>query len=131
MTLVERSPSREAVTRRQPTLLSGVPEPVWALVSAAFVAAVTAYRLYALRLARYPGHADPAFYYNVAQNLDAGRGPKIDYIWEFLTGQPDLPRYAFDYWLPLPSVLMWIAIHIHQGLASALTVNIAMSVLLA
>lgn len=116
---------------RQEALLSRISEPVWALGAAAFVAAITAYRLRALRFAVYPGHADAAFYYNVAQNLDAGRGPKIDYVWEFLTGQPDLPRYAFDYWLPLPSVLMWIAIHLHQGLVSALIVNVLMSVLLA
>jgi 4-amino-4-deoxy-L-arabinose transferase-like glycosyltransferase len=115
----------------QAPLLSRVPAPVWALGSACFIVAVSIYRLHALRLARHPGHADPAFYYNVAQNLDAGRGPRIDYIWEFLNGQPDLPRYAFDYWLPLPSALMSIAIHLHPGLVSALTAGVVMSIVLA
>ncbi|HEY3118079.1 MAG TPA: hypothetical protein VGK54_15155 [Chloroflexota bacterium] len=117
--------------RSNATLPERVSRNLWALGSVCFVGAVAVYRLYALRNARYPGHADPAFYYNVAQNLDAGRGPKVDFIWEFLTGQPDLPRYAFDYWLPMPSVLMWIAVHFSHGLAAALTVSVVMSVVLA
>jgi hypothetical protein len=131
MTFLELSTSQDPVARPPRPLLSRVSEPVWALLSACFVAAVTVYRLRALRYATYPGHADPAFYYNVAQNLDAGRGPKVDFIWEFLSGQPDLPRYAFDYWLPMPSVLMWSAIHFQPGFAVALAVSVVMSVLLA
>ncbi len=44
----------------------------------------TAYRLTDLAGARHPGHADAAFYYSVARNLRAGRGPVIDYVWQFL-----------------------------------------------
>ena len=102
-----------------------------ALAAAAFIAVVTIYRLGAVHSARYPGHADPAFYYGVAQNLHAGQGPQINYIWEFLSGRPDLPRYAFDYWLPLPSVLMSVALRFGDSLAAALTVNVIASVLLA
>ena len=102
-----------------------------ALAAAVFVAAVTIYRLGTVHAARYPGHADPAFYYGVAQNLHAGQGPQINYIWEFLSGQPDLPRYAFDYWLPLPSVIMSVALRFGDSLAAALTMNVIASVLLA
>ncbi len=103
----------------------------YSIAAALFVAAVTVYRLGAIRDARYPGHADPAFYYNVAQNIHAGRGPQINYIWEFLSGQPSLPRYAFDYWLPLTSVLMSVALRFGDGLATALTANVVASAVLA
>jgi Dolichyl-phosphate-mannose-protein mannosyltransferase len=103
----------------------------WASAAAVFVAAVTTYRLQATADAKYPGHADPAFYYNVAQNLHAGLGPKIDYIWEYLNGQPPLPRFAFDYWLPLPSYVMAAALGVHDDLSAALVLNVVWSVLLA
>ena len=96
-----------------------------------FVGVLTIYRLGTLRHARYPGHADPAFYYNVAQNIHAGRGAQVDFAWHFLSGQPPLPRYAFDYWLPLPSVLMSVALRVHDNFATALSVSVWMSVLLA
>ncbi len=101
------------------------------LACASFVAIVTVYRLGTLRHARYPGHADPAFYYNVAQNIHAGRGAQINYAWQYLSGQPPLPRYAFDYWLPLPSVLMSLALKVHDSFTTALSVSVWMSVLLA
>ena len=106
-------------------------EGVAAVACASFVAIVTVYRLGTLRHARYPGHADPAFYYNVAQNIHAGRGAQINYAWQYLSGQPPLPRYAFDYWLPLPSVLMSLALKVHDSFTTALSVSVWMSVLLA
>lgn len=96
-----------------------------------FVTGVTLYRLGAIEQAGYPGHADSAFYFNVAQNIHAGLGTTTDYAWEFLSGPQSLPQYAFGYWLPLPSVLMSLALHFHNSLAAALGVNVIMSVLLA
>jgi hypothetical protein len=95
------------------------------------VLAVTGYRLSAVGIARYPGHADPAFYFQVADNLAAGRGPSVNYVWHFLNGFPPLHHYAFDYWLPGTSILMAAALKVHPSLSAALYVNIAMSVLLA
>lgn len=99
--------------------------------SALVVLAVTGYRLSAVGIARYPGHADPSFYFNVADNLSAGRGASVDYVWHFLDGFPPLHHYAFDYWLPGTSILMAAALKVHHTLPAALDVNIAMSVLLA
>jgi hypothetical protein len=106
-------------------------ETACAAACGVLVVLVSLYRLGVARTARYPGHADPAFYYGVAQNIHRGLGPKIDYIWEFLSGQPPLPRYAFDYWLPLPSVLMSLVLHNRDSLSAVLALNVAMSVLLA
>jgi 4-amino-4-deoxy-L-arabinose transferase-like glycosyltransferase len=100
-------------------------------VAATFVAGVSLYRFGAVREARYPGHADPAFYYGVAQNIRGGRGATTNYIWEFLAGQPRLPRYAFDHWLPLAPVVMSWALHASNTLAAALRVNVVASIVLA
>jgi hypothetical protein len=100
-------------------------------VAATFVAGVSLYRFGAVREARYPGHADPAFYYGVAQNIRGGRGATTNYIWEFFAGQPRLPRYAFDHWLPLAPVVMSWALHASNTLAAALRVNVVASIVLA
>ena len=120
-------PPRARWPRWRPRRAEAVP----AALAAAVIAALSAYRIGAVGAARYPGHADPAFYYNTAQNIRDGHGPTINYIWEFLSGQPSLPRYAFDYWMPLPSMLMSVALHVHNDLSTALCVNIAMSIVLA
>ncbi len=93
--------------------------------------AVTAYRAVAASAIRYPGHADPAFYVGVARNIATGSGPTIDYVWQFLVPAKELHHYAFDYWLPLPSVLMSIAWRIDGTTSSAIEVGVAMSVLFA
>ena len=53
--------------------------------------------------ARMPGHGDSAFYYTVAKNIAAGRGPVIDYITYFFSGLLPLPHYAGDFWNPIAS----------------------------
>lgn len=94
------------------------------------VVAVTLYRFSGIERARYPGHADPAFYFNVAQNVRDGRGPTINYAWEFLSGQHALPQYAFGYWPPLPSAFMTLGLEFDNTLRGALAVNLIMSVIL-
>lgn len=59
--------------------------------------------------ARFPGHADPAFYFSLAKNIATGRGPVIDYVWHFWVSQANLTHFGADYWMPLPSVLMALA----------------------
>jgi len=85
---------------------------------------VSGYRIGVARTARYPGHADPAFTFGVAQNLAAGRGANIDYVWHFLVPGTPLHHYAFDYWLPLPSQLMAGVLGHGRGLPAALTLNV-------
>jgi len=108
------------LTARAPRLLAA---------TAAFftVLAVSLYRAEVARGAKYPGHADPAFFYNVAQNLHAGRGAQIDYVWHFLVPGTPLRHYAFDYWLPLPSVLMSFGLGVGHDLPAAVDVSVVMA----
>lgn len=110
---------RWTLTARAPRLLAA---------TAAFftVLAISLYRVGVARGATYPGHADPAFFYNVAQNLHAGRGAKIDYVWHFLVPGTPLRHYAFDYWLPLPSILMSLGVGAGHDLPAAIDVSVVM-----
>jgi len=81
--------------------------------------------------ARFPGHADPAFYYQVARNLATGHGADIDYIWHFLAPVKHVRHFAWDYWLPMPSLLISVGQHFQRGMTSALDVGIALSALFA
>lgn len=106
-------------------------ELLWLAGALLCTALLTGYRVSVARSARFPGHADPAFSFGVAQNIHAGRGQTIDYIWQFLVPAGQLNHYAFDYWLPLPSQLMALALRYGRGLPAALDMNIAMVVLMA
>jgi hypothetical protein len=98
----------------------------------AAVVAVTAYRLYAVRDATFPGHADKAFYYHVAGNLSSGHGPNVDYVWHFLSPPKHLTHFAFDYWMPLNSALMAIPMWLFDGgLPTALSVVVVLAAILA
>lgn len=57
-------------------------------------------------VASNPGHADPSFYYDVAQNLVEGRGFQIDYIWNYLNRPDSITHSSLDYWTPLTSVVI-------------------------
>jgi len=107
-------------------------ESAWLAGALVFTALVTGYRISVARGARFPGHADPAFAYGVAQNIHAGKGQTIDYVWQFLVPADNLRHYAFDYWLPLPSQLMALALGTgrSRGLPAALDMNILMVLLI-
>jgi len=87
----------EVVLRRRwfLILLSGI------LLSTALIV-----RLILASTVRYPGHADLAFYYTVAENVAGGRGFEIDYVWNYLSGLEDIPHYSGDYWMPLTSAII-------------------------
>lgn len=70
------------------------------------LAAALGVRLGYARLATFPGHADPAFYFTVARNLATGRGVEIDYIWHFRTMPPAITHPGNDYWPPLTPLVM-------------------------
>ena len=100
--------------------------------SAAVVVAVTVFRLNAVRDATFPGHADKSFYFGVAQNLSSGRGPNVDYVWHFLTPQHHLTHFAFDYWMPLNSMLMAVPMWLFHGdLPTALSVEVVLAAIVA
>jgi hypothetical protein len=65
-------------------------------------------RFYLAGFAKMPGHGDSAFYYTVAKNIAAGRGPVIDYIVYFFSGLLPLPHYAGDFWNPSAAFLIAI-----------------------
>ncbi|MEO6502502.1 MAG: hypothetical protein ABIQ09_11385 [Jatrophihabitantaceae bacterium] len=119
-----------AASRRQLRLTSRGVELLTALGALLLSALVCGYRVSVAHTARYPGHADPAFTYGVAENIAAGRGPDIDYVWHFLAPGTPLHHYAFDYWLPLPSQLMALVLRHRPGLPAALELNVALIVLM-
>ncbi|NJN65845.1 MAG: hypothetical protein HC884_03575 [Chloroflexaceae bacterium] len=63
----------------------------------------------------HPGHGDSSFYYTVAENMAQGRGAVVDYRWHYLglnhpanpsTSTATITHPAFDYWLPLTSLII-------------------------
>lgn len=105
-------------------------ELIWAAAALIATLLVTRYRWQYAHKAQYPGHADPAFYYNVAQNIHDGKGQTINYVWHFLVPHDHLTHYAFDYWLPMPSWLMALGLKTGGGLTAAIDVAILLGVLL-
>lgn len=66
---------------------------------------------FALRLAaatnvHFPGLDDPAYYYQVATNLAAGRGLTVDTIWGWLVDFPTVTHASNEHWMPLASMVL-------------------------
>jgi hypothetical protein len=77
-----------------------------ALLSAALVFAVAlAVRAWAASLIVFPQPEDTAYYVAVARNLLEGRGLVTDALWSYQTPPLEVPRAAFEVWLPLPTFL--------------------------
>ena len=53
----------------------------------------------------FPQPEDTAYYVAVARNLLLGRGLVSDALWSYGTPPLELPRAAFEVWLPLPTFL--------------------------
>ncbi len=128
--LAEADDGGSAIGLRRPRLTPHGVEILAASGALLLTALVCGYRVSVAQSARYPGHADPAFTFGVAQNIHAGRGPHIDYVWHFLVPDTPLRHYAFDYWLPLPSQLMSLALTSGGGLPAVLKLNVALAVLM-
>jgi hypothetical protein len=122
--IVTRSGTSHLVPHRTAQVLSGI-------AAGLIVIGVTVYRMVVAADARYPGHADPAFYYQVGRNLATGHGPYINYIWHFLAPVKHVHHFAWDYWLPMPSLLISVGQHFQSGMTSALDVGIALSAIFA
>ncbi|HUG48933.1 MAG TPA: glycosyltransferase family 39 protein [Candidatus Limnocylindria bacterium] len=58
-----------------------------------------------------PAYPDSYYYVNVAQQLAAGNGFQVDYLWSFvdvggrLPSEPDLPVPSNGHWMPLASLV--------------------------
>ncbi|MBI4737969.1 glycosyltransferase [Candidatus Woesearchaeota archaeon] len=65
-------------------------------------------RLLVILPIEHPNHADHSFYVQVAENLYAGRGFVIDYVWNFHY-LPAFTMHPSDYWMPLLSVLILLS----------------------
>jgi 4-amino-4-deoxy-L-arabinose transferase-like glycosyltransferase len=88
------------------------PGTLWLAALALAMGAALAARIVLARQAQHPGHADDAFYYDVARSLTAGRGFEIDYIWHYLAPPATVTHPANDYWLPFPSVAMAVSLRL-------------------
>jgi hypothetical protein len=78
--------------------------------------------------ASYPGHADSAFYYTVAENLLDGRGFEVDYIWTYLGNPETITHTSNDYWMPLTAIFVALPqLVLGRSLTAALSLSILAS----
>jgi hypothetical protein len=76
------------------------------LLSIALVFGVSlAARLVAASIVVFPKPEDTAYYVAVAANMLNGRGLVSDVLWSYQTPPLEIPRAAFEVWLPLPTLL--------------------------
>jgi hypothetical protein len=75
------------------------------LTVAGIGAIALAVRILAATVVTFPIPEDTAYYFGVARNLVEGRGLVSDALWSFQTPPLQLPRAAFEVWLPLPSLI--------------------------
>ncbi|HVA86896.1 MAG TPA: hypothetical protein VNF73_11355 [Candidatus Saccharimonadales bacterium] len=75
------------------------------LTVAAIGATALVVRIVAASTVVFPIPEDTAYYFGVARNLVEGHGLVSDALWSFQTPPLQVPRAAFEVWLPLPSLL--------------------------
>lgn len=80
---------------------------------------------------RVPGYMDACYYYNGAVNLYQGRGFWDTSLWNYLDDPAGLPHPSHLYWMPLPSVLLYLAFLVAgPGLRVAQAANVFLSAFL-
>lgn len=62
-------------------------------------------RIVAASVVVFPKPEDTAYYVAVAANILEGRGMVSDALWSYQTPPLEIPRAAFEVWLPLPTLL--------------------------
>ena len=62
-------------------------------------------RAIAASIVVFPKPEDTAYYVAVAANILEGRGMVSDALWSYQTPPLEIPRAAFEVWLPLPALL--------------------------
>ena len=84
----------------------------WLSVGAVFALALVVRAVAAATLS-FPVPEDTAYYAGVARNLVEGRGLVTDALWSYQTPPLEVPRAAFEVWMPLPTFLaaipVWLA----------------------
>jgi hypothetical protein len=84
----------------------------WLSAGAVFALAL-AVRAVAAATLTFPVPEDTAYYAGIARNLVEGRGLVTDALWSYQTPPLEVPRAAFEVWLPLPTFLaaipVWLA----------------------
>jgi hypothetical protein len=76
----------------------------WLSAGAVFALALVVRAVAAATLS-FPVPEDTAYYAGVARNLVEGRGLVTDALWSYQTPPLQVPRAAFEVWMPLPSLL--------------------------
>ena len=84
---------------------------LWITVAAIGLVALVA-RILAASTVVFPIPEDTAYYFGVARNLVDGQGLVSNALWSFQTPPLEVPRAAFEVWLPLPSLLAAIPMSI-------------------
>ncbi len=84
----------------------------WLSAGAIFALALVVRAVAAATLG-FPVPEDTAYYAGVARNLVEGRGLVTDALWSYQTPPLEVPRAAFEVWMPLPTFLaaipVWLA----------------------
>jgi hypothetical protein len=84
----------------------------WLSAGAVFALAL-AVRTVAAATVGFPVPEDTAYYAGVARNLVEGRGLVTDALWSYQTPPLEVPRAAFEVWMPLPTLIaaipIWLA----------------------
>ncbi|MDH4207548.1 MAG: glycosyltransferase family 39 protein, partial [Anaerolineae bacterium] len=88
----------------------GIPraDRVWRDLSVIFLLALAVRVVLALPQ-QQPNYFDAYYYYNVAENLQLGRGFTVDFIWNYLDAPPAVTHPSNLYWTPLSSMLAWFS----------------------
>jgi hypothetical protein len=76
-------------------------------VAAVFLLALAVRVLLALPQ-QQPHYFDAYYYYDVAENLQRGRGFAVDFIWNYLDSPEDVTHPSNLYWMPLSSILAFL-----------------------
>jgi len=86
----------------------------WLTIAAVFGLALVV-RIVAAASLAFPIPEDTAYYAGVARNLAEGRGLVSDALWSYQTPPLEVPRAAFEVWLPLPSLLAALPVSLAGG----------------
>ncbi|HDN81069.1 MAG TPA: hypothetical protein ENG33_11455 [Chloroflexi bacterium] len=56
-----------------------------------------------------PGYMDAYYYFDVAESIYHGKGMVEEFLWNYLDNPQGIPHPAFLYWMPLPSLLIYLS----------------------
>lgn len=63
------------------------------------------YAVFLLLIIPFPGDTDAYYHYNASQRLASGEGLTDPYLWNYLYTPDALPAPAYNYWMPLYTLL--------------------------